>query len=133
MPAVVSSDHADESLNQSSSAAEAHRCIRPEEVEQHRSKESFWCVVDGFVVDATAFVDTHPGGLRKLMSTDDAGVGAGPDAFSFSFSRGRNAHFPDTGRRFADGVQRYLRDGHATKIKFPPHGNLIILGRLDEG
>ena len=106
--------------------------MEPEEVEQHRSKESFWCVVDGFVVDATAFVDTHPGGLRKLMSTDDAGIGAGPDAFSFSFSRGRNAHFPDTGRRFADGVQRYLRDGHATKIKFPPHGNLIILGRLDE-
>ena len=133
MPAVISSDHADESLNQSSSAAEAHRCIRPEEVEQHRSKESFWCVVDGFVVDATAFVDTHPGGLRKLMSTDDAGIGAGPDAFSFSFSRGRNAHFPDTGRRFADGVQRYLRDGHATKIKFPPHGVLVILGRLDEG
>ena len=132
MPAVVSSDHADESLNQSSSAAEAHRCIRPEEVEQHRSKDSYWCVVDGFVVDATAFIDTHPGGLRKLMSTDDAGIGAGPDAFSFSFSRGRNAHFPDTGRRFADGVQRYLRDGHATKIKFPPHGNLIILGRLDE-
>ena len=83
--------------------------------------------------DATAFVDTHPGGLRKLMSTDDAGIGAGPDAFSFSFSRGRNAHFPDTGRRFADGVQRYLRDGHATKIKFPPHGTLVILGRLDEG
>ena len=26
-----------------------------------------------------------------------------------------------------------LRDGHATKIKFPPHGNLVILGRLDEG
>ena len=42
------------------------------------------------------------------------------------------AHFPDTGRRFADGVQRYLRDGHATKIKFPPHGALVILGRLDE-
>ena len=84
------------------------------------------------VVDATQFIDTHPGGLRKLMSTDDAGIGAGPEAFSFSFSRGRNAHFPDTGRRFADGVQRYLRDGHATKIKFPPHGNLIILGRLDE-
>ena len=132
MPAVVSSDHADESLNQSSSAAEAHRCIRPEEIEQHRSKDSFWCVVDGFVVDATAFIDTHPGGLRKLMSTDDAGIGAGPDRFSFSFSRGRNAHFPDTGRRFADGVQRYLRDGHATKIKFPPHGALVILGRLDE-
>ena len=36
------------------------------------------------------------------------------------------------GRRFADGVQRYLRDGHATKIKFPPHGALVILGRLDE-
>ena len=42
------------------------------------------------VVDATQFIDTHPGGLRKLMSTDDAGIGAGPEAFSFSFSRGRN-------------------------------------------
>jgi len=132
MPAVVSTDHADESLNQSSSAADAQRCITPAEIEQHQSKDSFWCVVDGFVVDATAFIDSHPGGLRKLMSTDDAGVGAGPDRFSFSFSRGKNSHFPQTGRRFADGVQRYLREGRAS-IKFPPHGTLVILGRLDEG
>ena len=69
---------------------------------------------------------------KRIRARADAGIGAGPDAFSFSFSRGRNAHFPDTGRRFADGVQRYLRDGHATKIKFPPHGNLVILGRLDD-
>ena len=95
-------------------------------------KRSFWCVVDGFVVDATATVDRRIPAGSQLMSTDDAGIGAGPDAFGFSFSRGRNAHFPDTGRRFADGVQRYLRDGHATKIKFPPHGTLVILGRLDE-
>ena len=106
--------------------------LAPQEDEQVPEEEKNEYVVDGFVVDATAFVDTHPGGLRKLMSTDDAGIGAGPDRFSFSFSRGRNAHFPDTGRRFADGVQRYLRDGHATKIKFPPHGTLVILGRLDE-
>jgi hypothetical protein len=29
--------------------------------------------------------------------------------FGFSFSRGRNAHFPDTGKTFQEGVKRYLR------------------------
>ena len=129
MPAVVSSDHADESLNQSSSAADAHRCIRPEEIEQHRSKDSFWCVVDGFVVDATAFVGSHPGGLKKLLSSDAAATGATGREFGFSFSRGPNAHFPDTGRRFAAGVKRYLAGGGA-EVELPPHGTLIILGRL---
>ena len=91
--AVVSSDHAGEDSSvEHLAASSGPRTIAPDEVREHNGKSgsSFWAVVDGFVVDATAFIDTHPGGLRKLMSTDDAGIGAGPDAFSFSFSRGRN-------------------------------------------
>ena len=85
--------------------------------------------VDGFVVDATAFVGSHPGGLKKLLSSDAAATGATGREFGFSFSRGRNAHFPDTGRRFAAGVKRYLAGGGA-EVELPPHGTLIILGRL---
>ena len=37
---------------------------------------SFWAVIDGFVVDASEFVDKHPGGLRKLLSADSPAAGA---------------------------------------------------------
>ena len=85
--AVVSSDHADPSLcaeDLGSAAASSRgggkpgpRLISAEEVEQHSGGSSgeFWCVVDGFVVDATEFVDAHPGGLRKLLSTNSAEAG----------------------------------------------------------
>ena len=76
-------------------------------------------------------VDTHPAAAQAHVHGRRR-RGRRPGRVQLPFSRGRNAHFPDTGRRFADGVQRYLRDGHATKIKFPPHGALVILGRLDE-
>lgn len=130
--AVVSDDHADARYDVSGLQGQesgGQRWISAEEVQSHNGKESFWAVVDGFVVDATAFVDSHPGGLRKLLSTDKAGVGATGAPFSFSFSRGRNAHFPDTGKRFAAGAKRYLRDGTA-EVDFPGHGKLVILGRL---
>ena len=145
--AVVSSDHAAVSLcaedlasqGSSSSAAPAARPISPEEVELHggSSNEDFWCVVDGWVVDATEFVDKHPGGLRKLMSTDKVETGATGKPHGFSFSRGRNAHFPDTGKRFHNGVKKYLNGGTPGEtyfppaaVVFPPHGRIVILGRL---
>ena len=109
MPAVVSSrpcGRITEPVQQRCGSAPLHPTRRDRATSLERE---FWCVVDGFVVDATAFIDTHPGGEGASSCTDDAGIGAGPDRFSFSFSRGRNAHFPDTGRRFADGVQPYLR------------------------
>ena len=149
------------------------RWIKPDEVREHKSKESFWAVVDGFVVDATEFVRSHPGGLRKLLQTDDPDVGATGEEFGFSFSRGRNArsprgrqvaatprpipwrnvvgtprgdaaaatwifrgdrctpqaHFPHTGKTFASGVKRYLRDPSCREVAFGG-SKIIIVGRL---
>ena len=115
--------------------------MRQDDDDGRPGKPSFWAVVDGWVVDAAEFVKSHPGGLRKLLSTDLAEVGATGGAHGFSFSRGRNAHFPDTGRRFREGVEEYLRgatargddgDGYLPpgKVGFPPHGSILILGRL---
>ena len=94
MPAVVSSDHADESANvQHLAKREKLRLISPAEVRQHSGRDGcdFWAVIDGFVVDASEFVDTHPGGLKKLLSTDSSETGATGKPFGFSFSRGKNA------------------------------------------
>ncbi|KAK3268941.1 hypothetical protein CYMTET_22588 [Cymbomonas tetramitiformis] len=101
--AVVSDDHACEKLcveNLAPSSAPMQTGPRPisaDEVKQHSGADGpFWAVIDGFVVDATAFVKTHPGGLKKLLSTDTPQAGATGRDFGFSFSRGRNAHFPET-------------------------------------
>ena len=104
-------------------------------MKEHGGRESFWAVIDGFVVDATDFVDSHPGGLRKLLSTDSAASGATGKPFGFSFSRGKNAHFPATGQRFSEGAKRYLSgptDGFLppTDVTFEGHGKVVILGKL---
>ena len=146
--AVVSDDHADESYNvanligpSASSSAEENSSVRfflPEEVEQHNSKNglsSFWAVIDGFVVDATDFISKHPGGRKKVLQTNDASTGDSGAPFDFSFSKGRNAHFPDTARIFRDGVETFLKDGSPV-IEYPGEyknqkgGKLILLGRL---
>ena len=145
--AVVSDDHADESMYAEQIAPSqavgrpGPRLILPEEVKQHSGRDgsTFWAVIDSFVVDATAFVDTHPGGLRKLLSADSPAAGYTAQAFGFSFSRGRNAHFPQTGKRFRDGVQRFLNSAsdepflQPADVDFPPYGKVIILGRLNLG
>ena len=115
------------------------RPITPEEVGRHDGAHgrSFWCVVDGYVVDATRFVEAHPGGVRKLMSANTAGVGHTGTPFGFSFSRGRNAHFPATADRFRNGLKHFLEGGQQGEaylppaaVSFPPHGQVVILGRL---
>ena len=142
MPAVVSNDHAGESTNVEHLARSTSgpRLISADEVRQHAGKggEGFWAVIDMFVVDATQFVETHPGGLRKLLSADSAAAGATGCEFGFSFSRGRNAHFPGTGKKFAEGVKRFLagkgdgEDGYLppVEVAFAPYGSIVILGRL---
>ena len=93
---------------------------------------------DSFVVDATDFLESHPGGLKKLLSTDSPGAGASGQPYGFSFSRGRNAHFPDTGKRFMKGVERYLGGAASgsdswlppSDVAFPRYGRLVILGKL---
>ena len=87
--ARVSDDHADPSLCVADMASPkksggrqraAPRLISQEEVKQHSGKDggSFWAVVDSFVVDATAFVDSHPGGLKKLLSLNPGFPGCAP-------------------------------------------------------
>ena len=144
--AKVSDDHADESMCVERLTAPrpgkvAPRPISPEEVRQHGGRDggSFWAVIDSFVVDCSEFVDAHPGGLRKLLSADSAAAGATGAAFGFSFSRGRNAHFPATGKAFREGVQRYLSGGRgaaepflpAVDVAFASYGRVTILGRLE--
>eukprot|EP00747_Dinoflagellata_sp_TGD_P180994 gnl/TRDRNA2_/TRDRNA2_34380_c0_seq1.p1 gnl/TRDRNA2_/TRDRNA2_34380_c0~~gnl/TRDRNA2_/TRDRNA2_34380_c0_seq1.p1 ORF type:complete len:188 (+),score=10.65 gnl/TRDRNA2_/TRDRNA2_34380_c0_seq1:59-622(+) len=145
--AVISDDHADASLCAEGMAPAARtaqqnlrpRPISPEEVKKHNhSAGSFWAVVDGFVVDATEFVESHPGGMKKILSADSPGAGATGGPFGFSFSRGRNAHFPETGRRFRDGVERYLNCTKSQSdflppadVGFPPYGKIVIVGKLE--
>ena len=148
--AVVSSDHGDESLSaegmlrapSGDGGKSGPRLVEPEEVRQHDGKDgrSFWGVVDGFVVDASEFIQTHPGGMKKLLSVDSAETGATGQPFGFSFSRGHNAHFPDTGRRFKEGVKRFLSGGGGgglvlppADVVFPNHGKITILGQLAKG
>jgi len=138
---VISDDHGDESLcadGMASSSTEP-RPISVEELQEHNNSDgSFWAVIDGFVVDATDFLESHPGGLKKLLSTDSPGAGASGQPYGFSFSRGRNAHFPDTGKRFRKGVERYLGGAASgsdswlapSDVAFPRYGRLVILGKL---
>ena len=124
------------------------RMISGAEVKQHdgKSGNSFWAVVDGFVVDASDFVEKHPGGKYKILSTNSAEAGATSEEFSFSFTRGPNAHFPQTGRQFREGTERYLNgkalssasecDGtcflEPVDVVFGDHGRVTILGKLLE-
>ena len=116
------------------------RPITADEVTAHNERKadgSFWAVVDGFVVEAGDFLDAHPGGVKKLLSTNASATGATGKPFGFSFSRGRNAHFPDTGRRFSEGVKRYMSGKsdeeylQPAEVAFPSFGKIVILGKLN--
>ena len=116
------------------------RLFTPEEVKARDGKNGneFWCVVDGLVTDASDFLDSHPGGLKKLLATDDPKIGATGDFFGFSFARGKNSHYAETAKTFADGVERFF--GNQSNIHQEKHlpsetvvfesGKLIILGKL---
>ena len=122
----------------STRAVASPRLISAEEVDQRNdAKVGFWAVIDGYVVDATAFLDAHPGGLKKLLSADSAAAGATGSRYGFSFSKGRNSHFGHTARRFQEGIKKYLNqktDGSdllPTEVYFPKPGRKIsILGKL---
>lgn len=99
--AVVSDDHAGPSLHtaallQSTSPSPVHlfSIVEVKENDGSHANKPFYCVIDGMVVDATSFVNAHPGGLKKILSTDDASVGATGKAFGFSFSKGPECTFP---------------------------------------
>ena len=103
-------------------------------------------MIDGWVVDVTAFLFRHPGGLAKLLSTDEAKAGATGKPFGFSFTRGRNSHLRETGRIFNEGVKKLLqgttlsegiiyKNGEhlpPVEVHFPNLDKIVIIGRLDE-
>ena len=146
--AVVSEDHASITMSAErvvGSLAGSPRLVSVEELEEHNkenlSKGSFWAVVDGYVVDVGDFLKSHPGGNKKLLSVNQSSVGYTGLARGFSFSRGRNAHFPRTAKVFQDGVRRYLNNSARVEFKkylppvrveFPPHGSLSIVGKIKE-
>ena len=94
------------------------KLFTPAEVKAHDGREGnlFWAVIDGYVCDCTDCLgkmtngdkDKHPGGEKKLLSTDHPSIGATGQDFGFSFSKGKNAHYPETAKTFDEGVQRYL-------------------------
>jgi hypothetical protein len=144
---VVSTDHADSSLSVDAyfsilgGPAVEPRMITADEVRsQNNPNGAFWAVVDNYVVDCTEMIDTHPGGISKLLSADTPAAGATGNSFGFSFSRGRNAHFPDTAEKFKVGVMRYLAgsaspgENHLSpvRVEFPKSGAIVIMGRLAE-
>ena len=147
--AVISDDHANPQLSaahlvNSQTSTALPRIFSAAEINEHNAAEndSFWAVVDGFVVEASAFLKgrVHPGGARKLKTSNDAKAGHTGSQFGFSFSKGHNAHFPETGRRWREGVEEYLRaagkdDGNenllpAMEVAFAPHGSITIIGRF---
>ena len=86
--AVVSSDHADESMNMAAALAPSTQALHPRMITPAEvSEQQHWCCIDGWVVDITAFLGKHPGGNRKLLSADKASVGATGSEFGFSFTR----------------------------------------------
>ncbi|GMH82322.1 hypothetical protein TrVE_jg11846 [Triparma verrucosa] len=140
--AVVSSDHSTPGMSceDLSSANELIRIFTPSDIEKYNKaySEGFYAVIEGFVVDAMGMVNSHPGGLKKLMQTNLKGVGYTGKDFGFSFSKGRNAHFPGTGKRWKQKVKEFLtgEKGEDGKLKSlqcvfdGEGGSVIILGKL---
>eukprot|EP00928_Gymnodinium_smaydae_P074690 TRINITY_DN57715_c0_g1_i1.p1 TRINITY_DN57715_c0_g1~~TRINITY_DN57715_c0_g1_i1.p1 ORF type:complete len:137 (+),score=23.43 TRINITY_DN57715_c0_g1_i1:57-413(+) len=93
--------------------------ISAAEVQQHRSKDSFWVVADGHVVDVTDFIEQHPGGIEKIMS-------AGND---FSF----RSHFGATYDAFQEACKLFRASGQPMEFTFAnsrKNGGLNSSGRI---
>eukprot|EP00986_Skeletonema_menzelii_P016010 scaffold13279_cov155-Skeletonema_menzelii.AAC.5 len=91
-----------------------------------------WTVIDGYVVDCTEFAKFHPGGLRKILATDEKETGWTGEEFGFSLTRGSNAHFPKTGRVFQEGMRKFDKRQSQVVVNFGKDGGgaITILGKL---
>lgn len=65
-----------------------------EEVKRHNKKDDCWIVVNGEVLDATSFLNDHPGGAKAIL------LYAGKDA-SEEFNM---LHKPDVITRYAPEI-----------------------------
>ncbi|VUC34675.1 unnamed protein product [Clonostachys rosea] len=93
-------------------AAVDHSFTR-EEVRDHTSDESLWCVIDSTVYDLTDFVDAHPGGESVLKQI------AGQDATTAFY----NLHRHEVLAKYADLAIGTIRDEKPQVIN-PQPGDL---------
>jgi len=91
-----------------------------------------WTVIDGYVTDCTEFAKFHPGGLGKILATDEKQTGWTGEEFGFSLTRGSNAHFPKTGRVFQEGMRKFDKLQSQVEVNFGKDdgGAITILGKL---
>ena len=106
----------------------------PEQVRAKNGKngKKLWVVIDGYVVDATDFANSHPGGISKILSTDSKRSGYTGKEFGFSLSKGKNAHFPRTAKMFEEAAKSFDSLQQHVTVKFDPDhaGSIVILGKL---
>ena len=140
---VISSDHADDSLNTSSllkdCSNDGDTIVKPRKITKEEVRKSkYLVVIDGYVINCFEFLKEHPGGIKKILATNQSNVGATGKEFGFSFTRGKNAHFSGTGKDFKVGIKKYLngkvgKDGYLeeTDIHFKGYdGKIKIIGIL---
>jgi predicted heme/steroid binding protein len=84
-----------------------------EEVRNHTSEDSLWCIIDHTVYDLTDFVDAHPGGESVLRQI------AGQDATSAFY----NLHRHEVLSRYADLAIGTV-EGEAPEVITPQPGDL---------
>ncbi|KAH7325862.1 putative acyl-CoA dehydrogenase [Stachybotrys elegans] len=84
-----------------------------DEVRQHTSDDSLWCIIDSVVYDLTEFVDAHPGGESVLRQV------AGQDATDAFY----NLHRHEVLSKYADLAVGTVKD-EAPQIITPKAGDL---------
>eukprot|EP01063_Lacrimia_lanifica_P009111 TRINITY_DN16130_c0_g1_i1.p1 TRINITY_DN16130_c0_g1~~TRINITY_DN16130_c0_g1_i1.p1 ORF type:complete len:290 (+),score=106.09 TRINITY_DN16130_c0_g1_i1:43-912(+) len=92
----------------------------------------FYGVADGYVVDTAGYEDEHPGGLAKILSTNDPATGYTRQAFGFSFFKGANAHMGDTQQTWAAACKRFEKGGCAAPVdvEWRDGGKITIVGKV---
>ena len=94
-------------------------------------------MIDGYVVDGVPVRPSPrstPGARRRPRGTNDAETGANGKGGGFSFTKGRNAHFPGTGKRWKEGVEEWLKGGDGVvEFEGKGKGRITIMGIFVEG
>ena len=84
-----------------------------EEVREHTSDDSLWCVIDNTVYDLTEFIDAHPGGETVLQQV------AGQDATSAFY----NLHRHEVLSKYSDLAIGTIK-GESPQVITPQAGDL---------
>jgi len=143
----TSDNNINTNANDNGNAATPHpnpRVISLAEVAQHSAQDDCWVVADGHVLDVTAFIASHPGGVDKIMT-----LSAGSTA-AFSFA----SHFKHTQSVMTRAFAQHAATGAAVTVTFDrsrsnggldrsgglqggapqcPVGSVAVLGRVEEG